>query len=222
MHFYTTENIPKIPELEDDTTSAGRFYFTPEGKKYPSITTVLGAQSKEGINEWRDKMGHEAADKYTRLRASYGSKMHKMCENYLCGDIDSIDKKEYVPYDLFKSIKPVIDESVTNVWYQEQTLYSDLLKTAGRVDVIAEWNGTLSIIDFKSSAKIKRKDWITNYFVQEAFYALALEERIGTPVKQIVTLIAVDDNEPQVFIEKTEDYIQTLIEARTFYSNRFK
>ena len=112
----------------------------------------------------------------------------------------------------FLSIRPLLD-NIDNIWYQECALYSDTLKVAGRVDCIGEYNGVLSVIDFKTSSRVKKKEDITSYFLQTTFYALALEEMIGTPVNQIAIIMAVDDHEPLVFIEETENYIDELVKV---------
>jgi genome maintenance exonuclease 1 len=108
---------------------------------------------------------------------------------------------------------------IDNIWYQECALYSKQLGLAGRVDCIAEFDGVLSIIDFKTSKKIKTKNMIEDYFWQECAYSLMLEEMIGAPTHQLVTIMAVEDEQPLLFIEKTEDHIEGLVKAIKFYQN---
>src|SRR6056300_1395081 len=114
----------------------------------------------------------------------------------------------------FEQIKQVLDKHVDNVWMQETFLYSDYLETAGQVDCIAEFDGKLSIIDFKTSRKPKKKEWIKGYFMQESFYAVAFEERTGKPITQLVTIITVDGDDPQIFIEHRDDHIRNFMELR--------
>lgn len=206
-----------LPKIERKTTEAGRKYFTPEGNAYPSITTVLGALSKEAILDWRKKVGEEEADRISRRATIRGTAVHKLAEDYL----DNIPewKDNVMPHNLFafNQIKSIIDERLNNIWFQEEFLYSDILRTAGQVDCIAEFDGQLSIIDFKTSRKTKRKEWITNYFIQAAFYAAAFYERTNVPVKQGVILITVDNAEPQIFKINTHDYLPAFLDARKKY-----
>ena len=120
--------------------------------------------------------------------------------------------------EMFHSIKPLLDDNVSDIWYQECALFSKKLGMAGRVDLIAHWNGKLSVIDFKTSKRIKTRDKILSYFWQETAYALMLEEMIGTPIDQIVTVMAVEDSTPLVFVEKTQDHIDGLAQAIDFYN----
>ena len=121
----------------------------------------------------------------------------------------------------FKSIKPVIDEHINNIYAQEIPLYSNYLKLAGRVDCVAEWDGKLAIIDFKTSRKVKKKEWIDNYFMQAAGYAVMFEEITKTPITKLVILIAVDENPPQVFVEHRDNYIAKLIATRKNYEELY-
>ena len=120
----------------------------------------------------------------------------------------------------FNDIKPIIDSSINNVVMQECPLYSDYLEVAGTVDCIAEWNGKLSIIDFKTSRKPKKKEWIDNYFMQTAAYAVMFEERTKRPVEQLVILITVDGEDPQIFTENRDSWIWKFIDARSEYRRR--
>jgi len=211
-----------LPTLTRKTTDKGRKYFTPEGNAYPSITTVLGILSKQGILEWRKKVGEEEANKISRQASVRGTAVHKLAEDYLNNDPDW--KEGAMPTNLFsfEDIKKIMDKRLDNIWMQEVFLYSDRLKTAGQVDCIAEFDGQLSIIDFKTSRKPKKEEWITSYFIQAAFYAAAFYERTGIPIKQGVILITVDHNEPQVFKINTFDYLQHFLDVRKKYKEIYK
>jgi genome maintenance exonuclease 1 len=115
--------------------------------------------------------------------------------------------------EMFMNFRPLLDR-IDNIHGQEIALYSDHLRLAGRVDCIAEYEGKLSIIDFKTSAKPKRKDWIGSYFAQAAAYAVMYEERTGIPIDQSVIMVAVEGDDPQVFIEKRDNYVELLLSAR--------
>ena len=208
----------QLPNLESKTFPDGkRYYVTPSGNKLPSVTTVIGAQKKEEILKWRKKVGEEAANKISRQASSRGTNVHTLCERYLNNDkLGNImpDAKE-----MFHSLVPLLDK-IDNIHYQEQALWSEQLGLAGRVDCIAEYDGVLSVIDFKTSKRIKTRDKILDYFWQECAYALMYEELIGTPINQLVTIMAVDNEQPLLFIEKTEDHIEGLVKAIQFYNNQ--
>jgi CRISPR/Cas system-associated exonuclease Cas4 (RecB family) len=210
-HFDHGVTLPKITRK---TTENGRRYFTPEGKAYPSITTILGQLSKKGIMEWRKRVGEEEANKISRQASTRGTAVHQLCEDYINNVPDW--NKDVMPNNLasFLDLKKIIDERLDNVWFQEEFLYSDKLECAGQVDCIAEFDGQLSVIDFKTSRKPKKEEWIENYFIQTSFYAAAFYERTGIIIKQGVILITVDGHEPQVFKIEPYQYIPRLIEIR--------
>jgi len=203
-----------LPELTRETTPQGRKYFTPEGKTYPSVTTVLSIQDKSGLEAWKKRVGEEEAKKISTQAATRGTAVHKLAEDYL-NNIETY-AEEHMPSNVFSfnQIKKILDKHVDNIWMQETFLYSDYLETAGQVDCIAEFDGKLSIIDFKTSRRPKKKEWIKNYFMQESFYAVAFEERTKRPITQLVTIITVDGDDPQVFIEKRDDHIKDFMELR--------
>ena len=207
----------ELVDLQSQNISGKRFYTTPDGIRLPSVTTVIGAKKKQSIMEWRQRVGEETANKISAKASSRGNRVHKLCEDYI-GNVDGYTRGAFPDaLEMFRTIKPVIDKHVGDVWYQEQALYSHNVGMAGRVDLIAYWDDVLSIIDFKTSSRIKTKDMITDYFAQETAYALMVEELVGTPINQLVTLMAVDNEQPLVFIEKTEDHIESLVEHIQFY-----
>ena len=210
----------QLPNLESKTFPDGkRYYVTPSGNKLPSVTTVIGAQKKEEILKWRKKVGEEAANKISKQASSRGTNVHTLCERYLNNDkLGNImpDAKE-----MFRSLVPLLDK-IDNIHYQEQALWSEQLGLAGRVDCIAEYDGVLSVIDFKTSKRIKTRDKILDYFWQECAYALMYEELVGQPINQLVTIMAVDNEQPLLFVEKTEDHIEGLVKAIQFYKENSK
>lgn len=207
-------------DLECETSTSGRQYKTPDGKKYPSITTVLGILSEDGIREWRARVGEEEANKISHRAATRGTAVHSIIEDYI-NNVDGITKK-YMPNIIqdFKRVQNVLDERIGRVYAQEVPLYSDKLGLAGRVDCVAEFDGQLSIIDFKTSRKAKKREYIESYFIQESFYAAAWYELTGDPIKQIVTIISCDTGEAQVFVEEPYKYLPKLIEVRKEYERR--
>jgi len=211
-------------DLETETINGKRFYKTPEGLLYPSVTTITSQHGKDKILEWRKRVGEEEANRISTKASNRGTKVHKICENYLNNEEDyartnpaHIHKTMPDTIAMFKSLQPLLDEHVNNIHALEIPLYSHHLKVAGRVDCIAEYDGKLSIIDFKTSSKLKEESWIKGYFMQCSAYAVMYEERTGIPVSQIVIMIAVDSEHPQVFIKKRNDYIKDFISYREAY-----
>lgn len=214
----TFNHLPTSIGYDDlicETRKSGRKYITPEGTAYPSITTVLGSLSKEGIDAWKKRVGEEEANRICQHACARGTAMHEAVERYLNNEEDWFTPNEMPNVKaLFNAVRPVLDERVTNIYLQEGALYSDHLKLAGRVDCIAEFDGKLSIIDFKTARQAKKKEYITSYFMQASAYAIMFEERTGIPVTQTVILMAVDDSPtPIVFKEKRDNYTKQLIET---------
>ena len=165
-------NIHNFPELKATTTEKGRRYRVGDSF-YPSVTTVIGYSKKDAIVKWRKKVGEEEANKISTRASIRGTKCHKLCELYLSNESISKYKDDALSMGLFYQIKPYLD-SIDNIHALEDPLSSSLLKMAGRVDCIAEYKGELAIIDFKTSSKTKREEWIDNYFAQETAYACLL------------------------------------------------
>jgi len=209
-------------DLEAVTSKTGRLYETPDGEKYPSITTVLSILSEDSIRKWRERIGAEEANKISVRASRRGTSVHEIIEKYLDNKEDY--KDGYTPdiINSFISVRPILDERIGRIFAQEAPLYSSHLRVAGRVDCVAEFDGKRSIIDFKTSLKPKKHEYITNYFMQEAAYAIMWEERTGKPITQLVTIIAVDNNEPQVFIEHRDNWTKPLIETIEKYKARQK
>lgn len=207
-------------DLEATTTNSGRRYLTPEGKQYPSVTTVLSILSEEAIQKWRARVGEEEANKISHRAASRGTAVHSIIEKYLDNEPDY--KEGFMPNVVsdFFDVKPILDERIGTIYAQEAPLYSDYLSLAGRVDCVGQFDGRNSIIDFKTSRKLKKKEWIENYFIQESAYAIMWEERTGMPITQLVTIISVDNEESQVFIEHRDNWAPKLLETIDEYKRR--
>lgn len=197
-------------DLVAETTESGRNYFTPDGKAYPSITTVLSILSAKSIAAWRKRVGEAQANAISRQATGRGEDVHAIIEKYL--DNDPNYTKGYLPHivNSFKDLQPIFDSRIGKIYAQEAPLYSDHLGCAGRVDCVAEFDGQISIIDFKTSRRHKTKDKIHNYFMQESAYAIMWEERTGMPITQLVTIMTIDHYEPQVFIEHRDNWTDQL------------
>jgi genome maintenance exonuclease 1 len=206
-----------LEDLKSKTFPDGkRYYTTPDGDRLPSVTTVIGAKGKEAILKWRKSVGEEKANMISRQASSRGTNLHTICENYLNNDPKYLLKVMPDALQMFKSIKPLLNR-IDNIHYQEQALWSKTIGMAGRVDCIGEFDGKLSVIDFKTSKRIKKREDIDNYFAQCVAYAIMYEELIGTPVDQIVIIMAVENEEPLLFIENTKDHLDTLLDYIEFY-----
>lgn len=208
-------HLPLTPiELVAENIDGRRVYPVPSGGKYPSITTVLSCnpEKKAGIMKWRKKVGEAKANQISTRAASRGTTYHSIVEDYLNNTYDETKfKDKHLPLMMFKNSKKTLDR-INNIYAQEAALYSDNLEIAGRVDCIAEFDGELSIIDFKTSAEEKKLEWIQDYLIQETAYACMLYERYKIKVNKIVTIIACESGDTQVFVETPKKiYLQKLI-----------
>ena len=197
----------ELPEITTESIKGKRFYVTPEGNKYPSITTVLSDRNKEGIIKWRESVGNDVANQVMRQAASRGTAVHTLIENYL--NNEELSKQDVLPVALFVTMKSELD-NINNIRIQEGGLYSDKLGVAGRVDCIAEYKGKISVIDFKTSTKEKKEEWVENYFIQGSAYCEMYEERFLQPIEQVVILIVTEDGAVQTFIKDKRDYLPLL------------
>ena len=204
--------FPKI-ELERVVIDGARHYVTPEGKKYKSVTTILSERTdKTHLLEWRKRVGEAEATKISVQAANRGTAIHNIAEQYLLNETNYPKGVMPANIDTFKKLRPLIDKHIGRIYGLEHFMYSDELKTAGATDCIAEFDGVMSIIDFKTSTKLKKEEWIQNYFLQATAYALMTEERHNVEVPQIAIMIAVDHEEPQLFVKPKSEFISKVRE----------
>lgn len=192
---------PRI-ELSDTTTEAGRVYHTPAGD-FRSVTTRIGDASDDTwLDEWRARVGDAVADQVSQQARTRGTAIHDLAEKYLLNDPQW--KRGSMPINVatFLKLKRVLDQRVGLIYGIEYPLYSAMLQTAGKTDLVAEFDGIDSIVDFKTSKKLKTKEDIPGYFIQSTCYSLMFEELTGRKIKQIAICLAVDEDESQVFIDK--------------------
>ena len=190
-----------FPKLLQENVDGKRWYVTDNGEKYASVTTVLSDYNKKEIMEWRARVGEEHANKVSRQATNRGTGVHKALEMYLKNE--DMSQVEMLPNvkSLFVRMKEELDKKVNNIHCLEDKLFSHELKLAGTVDCVAEYNGTLSVIDFKTSVRLKKKEQIGNYFMQGAAYATMFTEMTGLKIDQVIILIGVD----------TANFCQTLV-----------
>ena len=201
-----------IPEVKTKNVNRKRFYVTPDGI-YPSITTVLNVRKREGLAEWRKRVGEDVANYIARTAATRGTKVHQMCEDFLNNNEVVQDNREFLPWCLFSQLKPVLESNINNIFAQECGLWSDKYKVAGRVDCIAEYNGVPSIIDFKTSRSERNDEYNESYYIQASAYAEMFEERTGIEINQIVILVVTEDGQVQEFIKEKHEYLPLLVET---------
>ena len=216
MFSHTPVDLPPVKARNSDGV---RLYETPEGNKYPSITTVLSIRNKKGLHEWRKRVGYDVANYVARTAASRGTKVHHMCEDYLNNVHVSWPEKwkehekHFLPYCLFNQLKEQALCNINGIYALEAGLYSDKYKVAGRVDCIAEYRGVPSIIDFKTSSKERNDDWNVNYYIQGSAYAEMFGERTGIEISQVVILVVTEDGTVQEFIKDKHNYLDALVES---------
>ena len=188
----------------------GKRVYEVGDQRYPSISTICSFRNRKSIAEWRARVGAEEANKISKRATTAGTTVHSMIEDYLNNELEleKYDGKHLAKI-LFTQAKPMLAR-INNIHFQEAPLYSHEFAIAGRVDCIAEFDGKLSIIDFKTSSKEKKEEWIEGYLVQETGYAKMYDERAGIKVEQIVTLITCQTGDTQVFIKNPDDYVPLL------------
>lgn len=212
MKFKHTE-VPEIFALTDKIVQGQRFYTLPTGERYPSITTILSAKGKEWLNDWRKMLGAEKADKETQRCAERGTAVHEMVERYLNNDEEPTKGHTREHAGLFNQVRLRLNQNVNNIRVQEAPLFSHRLKLAGRVDCVGEYDGVLSIIDFKTSNNNKTNEMIEDYYLQCTAYAVMYYEMYGVFIEDIVIVMAVERGMmPLVFKKKIYDYIDPLVE----------
>ena len=208
-------------DLKSREVDGTRFYTTPSGESFPSITSVTSHKNKEFFVEWRERVGEEEANKICKLATTRGTKFHEVCQDYLENNLkESYDEQSMI---MFDAAKPYLDK-IGLIHAIERSMFSEVLGIAGRVDCIAEYDGELAVIDFKTSAKIKREEWIEQYFVQEVAYACMYFELTGIPVKKLITIMVTPAGVVKVFDKRDKMYYIKLLAGyiKEFVSDKLK
>jgi len=212
-------DLSLLPNTKGKKIEGYRFYDI-DGQNYPSVTSVLGKKKKEGLQKWRDSVGNEVANWEMNRAARRGKSFHKLVEQYLNNETPSI--RDVLPLGLFRLAKPYIDK-IENIRLLEQIMVSPKLTIAGQVDCVAEYNGKLSVIDFKTANKERIEDWIENYFLQCTAYSSMYEETFGEKIEQIVVLLAAEDGTMTAYVKDPQDYMEELVlSIETFYRSVMK
>ena len=223
---YQHIDIPRIPKLIRQKIAGERHYVNEEGSIYPSITTILSIRGKEAIYEWRKRVGDVEANRITKRATTRGTQFHSLMEQYFLNQITDVDQfkvdaiaKNPGVWFLFLEAIQELEKKIGKIYCIEDYLYSDEYGVAGAVDMIAEWDGKISVVDFKTSNSAKKEEWIENYFIQGTAYAKMFTERTGILCDQLVIFVVPDDGIPQTFIKQVNDYTELLKESIRDYDN---
>lgn len=208
--YFTHKPFPKI-EIPRKEIDGKRYYVTPSGEHYRSVTTILSELTKDSIQEWRDRVGEQEANKISSSASRRGTKLHTMMEDYVGNVEDFALNKMPTTTSLFLDIQPFVDSNLEEVYGIEYPLYSDRLRAAGTSDLICKYAGKPTVLDYKTSSKRKKEQWIENYFIQSTAYSLMVKERYDFDIEQIVIMIAVEGDKPQVFVKDPCEYVKKTI-----------
>lgn len=207
---FIKHDIPSLVQINNDGC---RLYQTPDGKNYPSVTTIMSWYNYENVQSWRRRVGDEEANRVSSRASKRGTTTHSLCEKYLLGEQFEVGMFDQ---EMFNTLIPHLN-LINNIHALETRLFSHRLRTAGTVDCIGEYDGTLSIIDFKSSMKEKKREWIDHYFMQCAAYGYMFWELTDVLVKDICVIIGVDDHPAMIFKEPLKPWLEKFIQVSKDY-----
>ena len=214
--YFEHKPLPKI-EIPRKEIDGKRYYVTPSGEQYRSVTTILSQLTKDHIQKWRDRVGEQEATKISTSASKRGTKLHTMMEDYVGNVEDFALNKMPTTTSLFLDIQPYVDSNLEEVYGIEYPLYSDRFRAAGTSDLICKYAGKPTVLDYKTSSKRKKEEWIENYFIQSTAYSLMVKERYDLDIEQIVIMIAVEGDNPQVFVKDPSDYVKKTIDIFDTY-----
>lgn len=202
--------------LDEEYIDGKRYYVLDDGTKLKSVTTVLSEKSdKTFLENWKKRLGEEEVQKVVTQANRRGTSVHSLAERYLLNEENYIQNEMPVNVDTFNQLKPHLDKYIDLVYGLELPLYSKTLKTAGRTDLVAKYMGVNSIVDFKTSRKVKKEEWVQNYFTQATVYSMMFEYMYKIEIPQIVIMMAVDHDHPQIFVRNRKDYVEQVLEIFT-------
>lgn len=210
MKTFVHHAFPKLKRIDSE---AGRVYQTPSGQAYPSVTSVVGLHSAKYIQQWRDRVGVEEANRVSAKASKRGTAIHSLCEDYLLGK----DPQPHIAdHEMWSTLKPHVSR-IDNIHCLETQMFSHKLQVAGTVDCIAEYNGKLYIIDFKTSGRVKTKDDIHSYFMQTSAYSYMFWEHTGILITDCLIIMGVDDNDALIFEEPILPWLKKFQAMREEY-----
>ena len=207
-----------LKDIPTENIKGKRYYIVDDDIKYPSITTVMSSlpSKVKGLTDWRNKVGEKEANKISTQAARKGTVVHEIIEQYLDNKLDE-RRLNPIAVESFRNIQPWLDKYVNDIYMQEASLWSQHLKVAGRVDCVGHFDGKPAIIDFKTARKPKKKEWISDYFMQSCGYSIMWEERTGIPITRLVIMIAPTGSDPQIFVEHRDTWVTPLLEQIEYF-----
>jgi hypothetical protein len=209
-------NLVTPLDLKTEVIDNQRYYVLPDGvTKLKSVTTLLGEKlDKSALIKWRERVGEEEANRISVQATRRGNSVHAIAERYVLNEKDFLRGEMPSSVYSFAPIKDILNDHVDNIRGVEIALYSKALGCAGRTDLVAEYDGKLSIIDFKTSKRLKKEEWIEGYFLQSTIYSMMFQRLYREEINQIVIIITVDD-EPsaQVFVKNRANYVNRVLEV---------
>lgn len=209
--MFRHELLPSI-KLPRELINGRRLYVTPSGAHLPSVTTVLKEYYKKDFTAWRKRVGEKEAAAITQRAASRGTNLHSLCEGYMKNEENY--RARALPDVLadFLAIQKTLDTNISVVLGVEFPLFSERLRTAGTADLICVWGNQPTVVDFKTSTRPKKEEWITDYFVQASTYAMMTKELHNIDVEQIVIILLIENDTPVIFRKDVKDYKATVEE----------
>ena len=202
----------QLDDIKCEYHDGKRYYVTPEGERYQSITSILSNIGKADIQKWRNRVGEKEANAVVTRASRRGTAVHNICEKYINNEEDALEGQLPHVVELFRSIEPFL-EQIDNIRLVEGALWSNELHIAGRADLIAEYEGSLAVIDYKTSTYRKSWEMCHKFFLQGTFYAHAFEERTGQPVENVIIIMAVEGDQPMIIRETKERWLSPLKEV---------
>ncbi len=176
------------------------------------MTTILGRYHKKNLDHWHKRVGKERAKQILTQAGARGTEVHEICEQYILNDQDYRKNKGPVNLDTFKPAKALLDKHVTRVYGVEYPVFSHKLMTAGTIDLLCDWDGVPTVLDYKTSLRKKKEEWITNYFEQSTVYSIMATQKLKIPFHQFVIIMMIDYESPVIYKKPVFDYVKQVKE----------
>ena len=215
-NWVTVKKFTYTTDCATDTLPTGRTYHTPDGS-FPSITTILGKTSDQTwLLEWKERVGEEEAARVSKLATDRGTLVHEYAERHFNGEdiFDELYKEAVDVIQMSRDLIRATEKGVEEIWGQEQVLWSNKYKYAGRTDMVGIWRGKPTIIDFKTSKKKKSNKQITDYYIQGCAYAIAHNEMYGTGIQDVAIVMTIDNDKPIIFEQSAIPFLPLLKNRR--------